>query len=267
MRNQRTVYSKNRESLLTHITQELSSDERFVAAWLTGSYGRNDTDEVSDLDINVVVDTPHSEILCARQNEVSHKTTKERFELFSKFGKPALIHENNHNAPEYGTFTFVLYSGSALMIDWVMMPQVNAARPFQSVLLFDKGNIPVSSPPAPEELEESRKRVAELSSFFWMMTAVTVKYMIRKDDVFVAHWLENLHGMIQEIERRINREPREYTRGSLSELQPTREKQIESLRKICKRMQELKPKIVEFTESEPLMPLIEIETLLSLADH
>lgn len=268
MSNDLIAYRQSREALLTQITQELSGDKRFLAAWLTGSYGRNEADEVSDLDIKVVVDKPYSEILCARQEQISHKTTEERLELFSRFGEPAIIHENNHNAPENGTFTFVLYSGSALMIDWVMMPQMNAERPFQSVLLFDRGNIPVSSPPAPEDLKESKKTAAEIWAFFWMMTAVTTKYIIRNDLVFVQNWLEQLHGLIREIERRIEGLPWQqlYTRGSLSQFQPTREKQIKSLRHLCKRMQELKPKVAKFTESEPLMPLAEVEFLLSLAN-
>ena len=269
MENRLQAYRHSRQDLLARIVEELSGDERFVAAWLTGSYGRNDVDDVSDLDVKVVVAEPYSELLCTRQEQVSHQTSKERLALFSKFGKPALIHENNHNAPENGTFTFVLYSGSALMIDWVLMPQRNAERPFQSVLLFDKGDIPVSATPVPEELEESRKTVAEIWAFFWMMVAVTTKYIIRGDLVFVQNWLEQLHGLIREIERRIERVPWEqiYVRGSVSQLQPTRQKQIESIRRLCGRIQELKPKVDEFAGSELSMPWTEIETLLSLAEY
>jgi len=267
MKNRLEAYRQSRDDLLTRIITDLSSDERFFAAWLTGSYGRNNADEVSDLDLNLVIAEPYSEVLCFRQEQVSHKTTKERLAIFRKFGEPALIHENNNNAPAGGTFTFVLYSNSAILIDWTLISQMNAERPFQSLLLFDKANIPVSLPPKSEDLEQSKKSVAEIWAFFWMMSAVTMKYIIRKDDVFVTYWLENLHGMIQEIERRISREPRKEPRGSISQLQPTGEKQLESIRQLCKRMQKLRPKIAEFTNSEPLMPLTEIETLFSFADH
>lgn len=261
------AYRQSREALLTQITQELAGDNRFLAVWLTGSYARKDADDVSDLDINVAVAEPYSELLCARQEQVSHKTTEERLALFGKFGKPALLHENNHNAPEGGTFTFVLYSNSALMIDWVLIPRKNAERPYQSILLFDKGNIPVSSPPVPEELEQRKKTVAEIWAFFWMMTAITTKYIIRRDLVYVQNWLEQLHGLIREIERRIKRVPWQdvYTRGSASQLQPTRGKQIESLQQLITRMIELKPEITNFTELELVEPMEEIELLLSLA--
>lgn len=266
MKTSPQAYRQSRADLLTKIVTDLSNDERFITAWLSGSYGRNESDEVSDLDLNLVVADPYSRLLCTRQEQVSHQTTAERLAIFRKFGEPALIHENNNNAPNNGTFTFVLYSGSALMIDWTLIPQTNAERPFQSFLLFDKGNIPVSAPPAPEELEESKKRVAEQWAFFWMMAAITIKYIIRQDNVFVIHWLEYLHGLISEIERRINRDPWKYTRDSLSIAQTTRKKQLESIHQLCRRMQELKPKVVEYAESELLMPLTEIETLLSLGD-
>lgn len=259
-------YRKRRESLIAEIIEKLSSDERFVAAWLTGSYGRNDADEVSDLDLNLVVAEPYSKAICARQEQVSDKTTEERLALFSRFGEPALIHENNNNAPENGTFTFVLYTDSALMIDWALVPQTNAVRPFQSLLLFDKINFPVSPLPQPEELKQSKKSVAEKWAFFWMMTAVTIKYIIREDNAFVALWLENLHRLFQDTERQINREPWKYVRGSFTQFQPTREKQIESIRELCDKMQKLKPRVAEFIGIEPSMPMNEIETLLSLAN-
>ena len=261
-------YRQRRDTLMANIVTELSNDERFVAAWLTGSYGRNDEDEVSDLDLRLVVAEPYREALCTRREQVSHRTTDERFMLFSKFGTPALIYENNNNAPEGGTFTFVLYADSVVMIDWILIPLSRAKRMHPSRLLFDKVCIPVS-PHEPEEIEKSRKFVAKQWAFFWMMTAITIKYIIRRDLVFVQNWLEQLHALIREIERRIERVSWEdtYTRGSISQFQSTREKQIESLRQLIMKMQGLKPKITEFIESEPDTPLEEIETLLALTNE
>lgn len=267
MKTSLEAYRQSRQALLTAIVTELSADERFLAAWLTGSYARNDADHVSDLDLQVVVDALYSDVLCARREQVSHQTTDERLALFSRFGRPALIHENNNNAPEGGTFTFVLYCDSALMIDWTLLPQKNTKRPSSSRLLFDKANIPVSAPPEPEELEQRRKAVLEQWAFFWMMTAVTIKYIIRRDGVFVSEWLEHLHELIQEIERQLHGEPRKYSRGSLSQLQPTPEKQIELIRSLCRKMQALASEIEHFSGTNPALPIAEIETLLALADE
>lgn len=154
------TYRRNREVLLTSIMTDLSADERCVAAWLTGSYARQNADEMSDLDITVVIASPYSDDLCARQEQVSHKTTNERLAFFSKFGEPALVHENNNNAPPGGTFTFVLYKDSALMVDWILVSQHNIQRPFHSLLLFDRAAIPTPPAPATEDLEKSQMVVA-----------------------------------------------------------------------------------------------------------
>ena len=102
-----------------------------------------------------------------------------------------------------------------------------------------------------------------------MMTAVTIKYIIRGDLVFVQNWLEELHKLIREIERRMEGIPwlQAYVRGSLSQLQPTREQQIASLRELVRKMQALHPTIQKFTHSELAAPVKEIEFLLSLIDE
>jgi predicted nucleotidyltransferase len=267
MKNRLGAYRQGREDLLTRIVTELSNDERFCAAWLMGSYARNEADAVSDLDLHLVVVEAHSEALCRRQEQVSHRTTAERFAVFSKFGTPALIHENNNNAPAGGTFTFVLYADSALMVDWVLIPLAKAERPYQSRLLFDKAKVLISHQPEQEEVEQSRKYVAEQWAFFWMMLAITIKYLIRGDSVFVTRWLEELHRIEHEIERRTKRLPHKYTRGSLSQFGPTREKQIESIRQLCSRMQKLAQGVSQFTGLTSAVPLAEIETLLALLNE
>lgn len=260
-------YRERRDQVLLDIVEALSKDDRFVAAWLTGSYSRNDEDAVSDIDISLVVSDKHSEKLCRRLAQVSAQTSPERYTLFSQFGAPSSIHENNNNAPEGGTFTFVLYSKSAIMVDWVLTPQSNAARPPSTKLLFDKASIPIAPSQELENLEQSQKYVAEQYAFFWMMTAITIKYIIREDGVFAVQWIENLHRLIREIERRLGRKSWKYHRGSFTQLQPTREKQIESIQKLYNQILELKPKISHFIGSEPDTPLAEIETLLSFATN
>ncbi len=258
-------YHELRNSLLTRISETLSKDERFAAAWLTGSISRDEADSLSDIDLSLVVSDGYSANLCERFEQVSARASPERYALFSQFGTPALIHENNNNAPAGGTFTFVMYAESALMVDWILIPQSKAVRPPLSKLLFEKAGIPGSSAPEPEDLEQSKKSVAEMWAFFWMMTAVTIKYTLRDDGVFVTEWIERLHNLVYDIERRLNREPWKYKHGSRSTLQPTREKQVESLHTLSNRMLELKDRVSEFIGSEPAAPLAEIETLLSLA--
>jgi hypothetical protein len=100
-----------------------------------------------------------------------------------------------------------------------------------------------------------------------MMTAVTIKYATRNDSVFITEWTEHLHHLIYEIERRLDGEPWKYKRGSRSQFQPTREKQLESIRGLCDRMLQLRSKVASFTMSEPLTPISEINQLLLLAQN
>lgn len=266
MSNSLNVYRESRDVLLSEIVKTLSIDERFMAAWLTGSFSRNDADAVSDLDLNLVVSDSYSENLCKRAGQISPQTTKERLDLFSQFGTPAIIHENNYNAPEGGTFTFTLYAKSHLMIDWILIPQSKAYRPSQAYILFEKSRIPITPPAEAESLEQRVKKASERVAFFWMMLAVTAKYIIRQDCVFVTQWLEELNRMLQEIERLIAGQTREYQRGSRSTLEPTSEGQKQAIYKLGERMENILPELIKMSEQVLLSPMPEIKALLDLAN-
>lgn len=260
------AYLATREALLLEIIQTLLMDERFVAAWLTGSLGRQDADAVSDLDLSVVVSNAYSDVLCARPEQVSAQTTKERLGLFSKFGQPVVIHENHQNAPEGGTFTFVLYQSSALMVDWILIPHTKAQRPPHSRLLFDQVNVPVSPETEPESLAQRAKMASNLVAFFWMMAAVTAKNMIRRNDVFVTCWLEELHRMLRELDRLIAGETWQYLRGSIHVLEPTHEGQINALKQLCDRMSKRMLEVAMLGGHVLPSPMPTIDKLLSLCD-
>ncbi len=261
-----TAYQARRAALLADITATLAADERFVAAWLTGSYGRADADAVSDLDISVIIAAAHSTSLCARLAEVGGRTTPERYALFSQFGRPVVLHENNHNAPVGGTFTFILYAPSAIMVDWTLAPQHKAQRPWPSLVLFDRVGIPPAPPVEPELWDQRISKAAEICAFFWMMTAVTAKYLVRQDRVFVQNWLEELHGMAREVERLVVGQSWQYQRGSLSRFAPTRAEQKQAIYQLCARMQALQAATPELAEhgAPPESPLPVIEVLLNL---
>lgn len=267
MSNSLNVYRESRDKLLAQIVQVLSNDERFVAAWLTGSLSRNDADAVSDIDLTLVVSDSYSENLCKRAEQISQQTTNARLELFSQFGTPAVIHENNNNAPEGGTFTFTLYAKSHLMVDWVLIPQSKALRPSQAYLLFEKSSVPIVAPLAElESLEQRIKTASERVAFFWMMIAITAKYLIRQDGVFVTQWLEALNEMLQDIENLIEGKTWEYKRGSRSVLEPTSEGQKQAILKLGERMESVLPKLVKIGGQVFPSPMPEIKAILDLAN-
>jgi len=253
-----------RERLLAQIVTALAADERFVAAWLTGSLGRNEPDAFSDLDLTVVVADAHSQTLCARPWQASAKTTDERLALISRFGQPAIIHENNNNAPPGGTFTCSIYN-NALVVDWALIPQAQAQRPSPSKLLFDKAGVSSSPPAAPESVAERQDRASEQVAFFWMMAAVTIKYILRQDTVRVLGFLDMLLHVIREVERLIAGEAQRHQRGSPTTLESTSERQIKAVRQLCEKMLLLMPEVVRLGGHVPSSPMSAIERLLDLA--
>ena len=258
------TYAAGRDELLARIVQILSADARCVAAWLTGSFGRGEADAVSDLDLSVVIADEYSAALCARSQQVNAGTTPERYELFSKFDRPVLIHENHHNAPPGGTFTAVLYTPAVVMVDWTLIPLAQAQRPPLSRLLFDRVGIPVGSDPTPEGPERRAAAIADRTAFFWMMAAITAKYIIRGDGVFVTCWLEELYKMVEEVERLLAGAAWRYRRGSRSVLEPTRADQAKALLQLCRRMANLAPQATVLCGHPMPDGLPAVQTLLNL---
>jgi hypothetical protein len=264
LQNSLNAYQAGRDALLAEISAAVIADGRFVAAWLTGSFSRNEADAVSDGDLTLVVADAHSESLCARMEQVGAQTTKERLALFSQFGQPAVLHENNHNAPDGGTFTYVLYADSAVAVDWTLLPQKRALRPTQARILFDQVGIPSVAPAEPESEAQRVSRATELVAFFWMMTAVTVKYLVRGDLVFVQCQLEALQGMVQEVERLLSGNPWQYRHGSLSSFEPTITAQKQAVYRLCGEMLSLTPRLAGLGGSIRPSPMPTIEMLPNL---
>jgi hypothetical protein len=123
---------------------------------------------------------------------VSAQTTAERWALFSQFGQPAVLHENNNNAPQGGTFTFVMYTETAVMVDWILRPQKGAARPPATRLLWDNAGIPPALPAAVDSPYQRANEAAEMAAFFWMMSAVVLKHLhdMHFTGVIVIHGLK-----------------------------------------------------------------------------
>jgi hypothetical protein len=191
------AYSAAREELLLRIHRHLEGDPRFVAAWLGGSYGRGEQDAVSDLDLFVVVQDVFAFPLCRRQAAKASGTTPERLALFQQFGEIANIHENHSNAPLNGSFSSVLYRDPPVIVDWVLLPQTGAARPPATHLLFDRAGIPISG----SNDTGDTNQLAEGTAFFWMMAAVTAKYIVRGKAERAQELLAFVEDITGEVEK------------------------------------------------------------------
>jgi hypothetical protein len=259
------TYIEKREELLREIISAITEDDRFVAAWLTGSYSHSSQDALSDVDISIVVEEKYCDLFCQRPAQVSSQTTAERMELFRQFGEIAILHENNNNAPEGGTFTNVIYAQTALIVDWILIPQARARRTSPSHLLFDRMGIPEAPPNTLETIEERAERTSEITAFFWMMMSLTVKYIVREDSVFVVTWLEELHKLLREIRRLVAGEQFRYKGGSLTTITPDCESQIEVIYELGEEMEGLMPEITKLGGFVRPSPMSTLEILLGFA--
>lgn len=229
-------YAAARSQLLERLTVVLEDDHRVVAAWLAGSFGRRESDGLSDLDLYIVVDDAHAAALCRRKAMVAGGTTQERLELIRQVGNPVIVHENHHNAPAGGTFTAVIYGDSAQQVDWTLVPHSVACKPSESAPLFERISIPACPVPTTLDENDRREQFAERLAFFWMMAVPTTKYALRGDAVHFHILFDMLDRTARDVERLIEKEAWTYQRGSRVTLQASQQDQLDAVRLVCHRV-------------------------------
>ncbi len=260
-------YAAEQDELLKNIVASLKDDPRFVAAWLSGSFGRADNDKLSDLDLTVVVSHSYADQLCARQETINAHAPKVRLDLFSQFGKISFAYENNNNAPTGGTATNVMYLPTGTRVDWVLVPEEHAQYPENIKLLFAHTNLPAIPNATPANQEQRAKEAEQLISFFWLMATGVAKYLIRGDGVFVTCWLERLAGLMMEVERRIEGVPDQYHHGSITILRCEPIEQLQQLQDLYNRAKALTPQVITLGGQVSIESHIGVEHWLHMADQ
>jgi hypothetical protein len=149
------------------------------------------------------------------------------------------------------------------MIDWILLPQEAAQRPPNAQLLFDKVGITLQSIADPTPAERL-SLLAERNAFFWMMLAITVKYMARQDAVKVQGLLDMLHHLLRDVEHLVAGHAWQYHRGSLMDLQITYDGQLMTCQKLIQRMSILRPQIIDLGVDLHPVPTETIERLFDL---
>ena len=168
-------YQHEREILLDKITALLQHDQRIAASWLEGSLGRREEDELSDLDLWVVV-----------KNEFISQLVNERRNYAAQIGDPILFVEAPQNAPLGGGYLAAGYAAPAgpHLVDWNWQPESLAFLPGQISLLFDRAGLPRHDRPGhiinQVVTEELLNKPDHFISFFWMMLLITAKHIARQ---------------------------------------------------------------------------------------
>lgn len=225
-----------RDALLCRLTQMLEADTRIAAAWLFGSVGRGEADDLSDLDLRVVVADAHIADVCAQRQAYA-----------AQIGAPALCQEAPQNRPAGGAFLLALYPGEfgPQEVDWTWQPLSGACLWPQTRLLLNRagltqvGEMPWGYQPVSplSPLEELVRKVHG----FWAMLLVIAKYAAR------SPWEERmgLVGMsvqpLREVSEALGITPK-YTLESLPPHGSPREK-LRLLRDIADQMEALMPVI------------------------
>lgn len=104
------------DRFLADAVRRLAEDERVAAVVLTGSGGRGEADDWSDLDINVIAVDDESNELLANPHEAE------------AFGDLAVWVDCSFNAPPGGAMTFARYlvGDDLVLVDWHAWPRSRA---------------------------------------------------------------------------------------------------------------------------------------------
>jgi predicted nucleotidyltransferase len=240
------IRQREQEALLQRAVEVLQADQHVVAAWLFGSRGRHTSDALSDTDLWVVVEDEYIELFC-----------QERQRYVTQLGQPVLLLEAPGNAPAKGAYLMALYPGQAGVhqVDWYWQRQADASLPRHAQLLFDRGGIPQDSrqeqldpqgTPPSLTLSERAERATQLSSYFWVMSNIAVKSVLRHQSWQALSFIEMLRGLVDEMKRLVGlgttRKGQEAWRTSVLPPVAPRE-QIAMLRETAQEMEHLTPEI------------------------
>ncbi len=171
------VYRAERDALLQHITSILERDQRVRAAWLFGSLGRGDEDDLSDSDVWVVVADEHLGAIVT-----------ERREYVAQAGSPLLLVEAPQNAPTGGAYLMAIYEGKAgpHLVDWYWQARSDAPEvPRQTRLIVNRAQAAASGSArrdgatGPSSEQDPLESIANAISFFWAMLLIVAKYAAR----------------------------------------------------------------------------------------
>lgn len=266
MVNRKTVFVQARAELLEGITHALREDERIVAAWLSGSFGRGEETWLSDLDLHVVVSDAFSASLCATPWREAAKTTAERLALFSQFGTPGVIFERLEHASQDGSIlTNVIYQESAQSVDWLLIPQAIAHRETDSLLLFDKVGLPEPPAPEPEPFEQRVERASLHVGFFWILAGGGARALVgSRFPLFVSYLIE-LERALQGVKAALRGEHAAYVKSTNRQMFMTYAACAAILREFCDEMEGLMPQVVQLGGYVPASPRAIIELRLALA--
>ncbi len=116
------IRREERAALLQRAIEVLTADARVVAAWLFGSMGRGDADDLSDIDLWLVVSDEHIDTMRVTRQDYVHA-----------LGTPLLIEEAPQNAPPGGLTCWCYTEGRQVRTKLTGTGSLNRAPAYRKI--------------------------------------------------------------------------------------------------------------------------------------
>jgi predicted nucleotidyltransferase len=250
-----------RDALVESAAALLNDDRRVVAAWLYGSLGRGTQDQLSDIDLWVVV-----------QDEYIDEVCRECREYVAGLANPLVIVEAPQNAPPNGAFLTVLYEGKVAgpqHVDWNWQGVSAASLPGDAKVLLRRVELPGSPSATPGSPEGRAGAASDQMAYFWMMVPVAAKYAVRGQPWEVVNLLSALRHALDRAAWLLGagESPPEYTirSGVPPPVEPI--EQIIFLRKLTGEAEELTRSIGYPTDTASSTAMNQVHEYLDLASQ
>jgi hypothetical protein len=156
----------DREQLLSSITRQLEADDRIRAVWLAGSLGRENADDLSDIDLWMSVGDDLMAEVIADPTAWVHA----RCDTSLAFSIP-------QNGPPGGAYVFSLVRcpHGLQQVDWYWIPATTAKRPPETTVVFQRDPVPITVPPPPLGGQECQELIG-----FWCRESLGMAHIATK---------------------------------------------------------------------------------------
>jgi len=168
-------YASERDQLMRVLGERVVEDPRIAAAWVYGSLGRGDEDELSDIDVRLVVHAKDFPTVL-----------DERYAFVSTVGDVIMLQEAPQNRPPGGAYNMAWYAGAhgPHAIDWTWSSSDVTQIPTGVLLLHNRAELAESG----KEMEFAYQPVPDRDPYvavreglhgFWSMLLVVAKNAAR----------------------------------------------------------------------------------------
>jgi predicted nucleotidyltransferase len=187
IRTQLAEHTAERSQRLQDLNELVREDARVAAAWVYGSLARGNEDDLSDIDVRVVVHEKDFEAALAA-----------RYDYVAALGEPIMVLEAPQNRPHGGAYNMVWYQGvhAPHAVDWTWSSAATTHIPTGVTLLHNRANLAESGEPmvfayqsVPER--DRREELRQALHGFWSMLLVVAKYAARspyEDRMGLLQW-------------------------------------------------------------------------------